>query len=781
MEAEKKKPKINKEDYRKAKSVHDRDFKMGVNPRILKSNLLGEKSNNNFFDLIFNQVNIVSNNLYNKLDLKKTDEKFGKTMTNLRLHMGITSNSYDVTKKLSKNNGMMMRKKNDINIKNLYNEIDIFSGFKLMRKVIQKSILSIFNIKDIIMEQGNLEDDSQKKKHVTIIEKFDKEDENSPEINNLNVVGGAGAEKKNYENKEKCDIEEKDADDLLKKMQELDKENLSLEENRGDSDENPIQVWGKLPILKEKRGKSRRFSVSGNQELVRFEMKDKKESLFDPSANHNDNDTNKKPIEKHELNENNISQNKNSQINNSKNNNINDTSQNLREVNETQLSSNFKNALQQKQSIKEFHKILTSKLYLPKNNARPNSSKNIFPFKLYNPFALNYYDGTHQRNGKKKGINDFINSSMKNKKKSPIVNSNTVRFISQPAIRDIPSEIPSEVIEYTKKKSTHSKFLSKKVLVSSVFYYDYKDNSKLSIPYYFSSTPMTIFGDNNSIVRENLLLVCNNEMTIEDFGKILKFEVTEELSNCHVFVYDQYTGFPYKMYDLCKNTVISPHKVEKKISKKLSTLISHDFKDRNKSIMAHDFSSKIGKKDKIMFVILNDFFDGFTKYEDKVISDLKGFSPILDEFKIVFFNLPGQDYTTFAKKRILNNIFYSDVLDRFLFRLYNNKVFDDSYNIILLGFGNGGQIALSFTSFYEKHWDFLNSIVLFNSFAENDEYINKSMVEILKVVENTKVAKLVEFFIKSITLDPNKLFSHEVTMNSEFENARNLQGKIINY
>jgi len=53
------------------------------------------------------------------------------------------------------------------------------------------------------------------------------------------------------------------------------------------------------------------------------------------------------------------------------------------------------------------------------------------------------------------------------------------------------------------------------------------------------------------------------------------------------------------------------------------------------------------------------------------------------------------------------------------------------------------------------------------------------MLEIIKVAEHTKVSKMVEFFIKSVTVDPNKLFKYELSMNSEFENEKNALGKLI--
>jgi len=103
-------------------------------------------------------------------------------------------------------------------------------------------------------------------------------------------------------------------------------------------------------------------------------------------------------------------------------------------------------------------------------------------------------------------------------------------------------------------------------------------------------------------------------------------------------------------------------------------------------------------------------------------------------------------------------MYYSEFLDKFLFHLSEKGVFDHTYHVILVGFGNGGHIAMTFASCYERYWDFIHSIILFNTYIENDDFMNKSMIEVLKIIETDKSPKLVDFFVKSITVNPKKLF-----------------------
>ena len=160
------------------------------------------------------------------------------------------------------------------------------------------------------------------------------------------------------------------------------------------------------------------------------------------------------------------------------------------------------------------------------------------------------------------------------------------------------------------------------------------------------------------------------------------------------------------------------------------------------------------------------------KEKDKEIEKEKEKEKI-SELKFVLFNLPGQSTTLFSKKIIQNNVYYSDFLDRFIYYLFQEKVFDLSYKIILLGFGNGGHIALTYASLYEKYWNILDSIIMFNSYCKNGPIVNETMVELLRLVNKENNSKTIEFFIKQSTHNINDSFSKDGDGKDGKKNTKN--------
>ena len=122
-------------------------------------------------------------------------------------------------------------------------------------------------------------------------------------------------------------------------------------------------------------------------------------------------------------------------------------------------------------------------------------------------------------------------------------------------------------------------------------------------------------------------------------------------------------------------------------------------------------------------------------------------------------------------------MYYSEFLDRFLYFLFSRKLFDQSYSLILVGFGNGGNIALTYTSIYEKYWDFIHSVIIFNGYCQNDSFLNQSMVEILKNLNNTKNPKNIEFFIKSVIINPKSLL--ENNKDNDNSNSTSIKDKSL--
>eukprot|EP00340_Litonotus_pictus_P012487 CAMPEP_0170538380 /NCGR_PEP_ID=MMETSP0209-20121228/103274_1 /TAXON_ID=665100 ORGANISM="Litonotus pictus, Strain P1" /NCGR_SAMPLE_ID=MMETSP0209 /ASSEMBLY_ACC=CAM_ASM_000301 /LENGTH=1901 /DNA_ID=CAMNT_0010840059 /DNA_START=182 /DNA_END=5887 /DNA_ORIENTATION=- len=196
------------------------------------------------------------------------------------------------------------------------------------------------------------------------------------------------------------------------------------------------------------------------------------------------------------------------------------------------------------------------------------------------------------------------------------------------------------------------------------------------------------------------------------------------------------------------------------------TRVNDNLKDSVRKSVRHYLATHFGSKDK------EDEQD--TSEEKKTEEDIDfSENSQIEIIKHVKFNLPGQPYTVFRKSEgqfVMNNFFYSDFLDRFLYFLNEEKVFDSSYRLIIVGIGNGGQIALTFASLYEKYWSMMLSIILFNSYLENDDFLNKSMIEILKIIESSVDPKIVDFFIRSITVNPGKLLQKEEDIHKLYAN-----------
>lgn len=368
-------------------------------------------------------------------------------------------------------------------------------------------------------------------------------------------------------------------------------------------------------------------------------------------------------------------------------------------------------------------------------------------------------------------------------------------------IKPLNSDIPEDYLDYESKnqnqnssmKSTLKNSLikssnnsyesSKKITVSSIFYYDWGRDGKFDSNnnYYYISTPMTKFNEMNNPVNENPLLF-SQSISADEFMKIGKFGFSKMLKSSEIFVYDQFTAVPYKVTVLkdeseSKNKPVYNSTGLKKDSSSKTIIKNKPAQHETKSLTYRRSSTSMLKESKgakCLIIHLNDFYDSYNKYESEMTQLWSCYSDSLSALKLVFLNLPGQSSTLFSKKAIINNMYNADFLDRFLSYLMRKEYFDHTYYVIFVGFGNGGQIALTYTACYEKYWDLLHSVILFNSYCENDEFINKSMLEILKNIENSKSVKLVDFFVKSITVNPKILLDMNRPRSKGSYNAMNM-------
>jgi len=318
-----------------------------------------------------------------------------------------------------------------------------------------------------------------------------------------------------------------------------------------------------------------------------------------------------------------------------------------------------------------------------------------------------------------------------------------------------------------KKVSLKTQEFSKKSYISSIFYYDWaKDPNKYEVPYYFFTTPLMRLNENNAPTNYNPL----DEMktiNFEDLISIGKFSLIhipprkqKIFKKSKVFVIDQYTAIPYLITDL--------RYLNNKDKKKNNIFDNNNNNDEKRQEENNNNNVNINKngnynsgnmdnapkKSKILVLVLNDFFDCFSNHYELITNALKIFKDSAERFKIINFNFPAQPFTLYNKKNIFNNIYFSKFLDRFLFHLMEKNIFDHTYSIIFMGFGNGGHVALNYVAANEKFFDFINSVIMLNSYCENDENIGKSMLEISKVIENSKNENMIDFFIKSITYNP---------------------------
>ena len=97
MEKNKKKEKgkIKNTHTRKEELNKEFSYKMNVNLRLLKLNLVAEKTKNKFFSLLFNELDTKPDTLYKKLDIPKPKTEQQISMKSLRMHMGINSHIYN--------------------------------------------------------------------------------------------------------------------------------------------------------------------------------------------------------------------------------------------------------------------------------------------------------------------------------------------------------------------------------------------------------------------------------------------------------------------------------------------------------------------------------------------------------------------------------------------------------------------------------------------------------------------------------------------------------------
>ena len=256
----------------------------------------------------------------------------------------------------------------------------------------------------------------------------------------------------------------------------------------------------------------------------------------------------------------------------------------------------------------------------------------------------------------------------------------------------------------------------KKIVITSVFYKTNIDEARSNFE--INKKKISKFKKRN-YKNENQF---NLSLTIssKEFAKIANLNYNNLLLSSQIFIYDNYTAIPYNI------TLIG--KKER-------------MKDNYKSI-------------NLIIFILNDFFESYTKYLKTISSSIKKAyknSDNISKIKIVSFNFPGQSNTIWQSEEILNNIYYKNFFDRFLFYLYHQKKsFNDKYKGFFIGFGNGGFVALSYLSLHEKYFPFFDGAILINSYLSKDIYIDNCMNKIKTYLSQNQDCRIVKNYIDSI-------------------------------
>lgn len=711
------------------------NYEIKINPKFLQLNLLAEKSKNKFFNLILDELKSQPKSINEKMGLDKPKNNYPKNLESLRMHMGLNSkiridSEYkDILKQNGNNRKTSSLGPNECNLhhsnNSITNKMDI-SAYNIEINIFQEYMKMKSNFKPHLKKQNSQGRNSNTLKEI-------KENDNSilkiPEENtkeNQNLFSNEIEEfnKKPNIKEEEEEENEQEANDSVKNY-EKDYWNKNKKDNKRTS----------LMPREDFRNKiSRKYSF---EEEKKIDYKRKSE-LFIKKSNLANNLI--EIIKSKELKENDGNGNNEKNLEEKKNNNFTDTlikiinhfvegQEHLKKINKNKNQNIVKEGLIRLEHV--IHRYHHDEIFQSKNY------DSDFDHEKMQKFVYEKLEKTNKEiilNGKKKtgifGIEDFLGNTEKEKKKK--------------------SKKNEEKSNEKDKKDLKTQEFSKKAQINSIFHYDWaKDPNKYGVPYYYMSTPLMRLNENNLPVYNNPLDETKT-ITFEDFYRIGKFNnvfVPRKYENlykkCRIFVHDQFTAVPYIITDLKTNENVNAEESLNDTKFKYSTINNN--------------SSDSGNKPKIIVLVLNDFFDCFTNYYDFLVSTLGPMSEYADKFKIVSFNFPGQPMTLFNKKNTFNNMYFSKFTDRFLYHLLDRNVFDHTYSLILIGFGNGGNVALNFTAANEKFFDFINSVILLNSFCENDENVGKSMLEVNKVIENSKNESMIDFFLKSITFDPSYL------------------------
>ena len=357
--------------------------------------------------------------------------------------------------------------------------------------------------------------------------------------------------------------------------------------------------------------------------------------------------------------------------------------------------------------------------YINKSFSNDCNYKNDFSY-INNDYS---FENLNNDDNNENNLSNSFNFKNKNLRKESYSYGDLEKFINVDNLEKDKKYFQSLL---TKHKNLNKK--KNKVTVTSVYY---KKNYDKSIPYYLITSD-AIKLKNNMPTNENPIHECSN-IKMKDYSNLFDVKVNKLLEDSNIFIYDNYTAIPYKTISFKKNE----------------------------------------KKNEYIFFILNDFFESYDFYYNLMNSIFKDIFDSYDcSITLIFFNLPGQSATIWSNNIVLNNLYYSNILDRFIFFLMNEKkIFNSKCKIFFIGFGNGAQIALTYLTLYEKNFNMIKGAFLISGYiSSQDKYISNCLNEIkhyldLDIKEGKKIID--NFF------DKNNLFDNILNNNQDLKETEN--------
>ena len=694
------------------------NYNIKINLRLLLSNLLAEKTNNQFFNLLFDEILSDEDSILKHLDIRKPKFNFEKTnLKDLRLQMGISSLNYNPNLIVNENN-----KKNLFLEKMIQNEKEIEKN-QIMKNIRQQ----ICQVDKNLFHEYNLLNNSFKENELN----KNIEEKNRTRTKNRNEIIEeifeyyripALLKTRNFSVGEK---ENKFMNDSNFMLDEEENERYNTLQNK------KVSVLLKMHKIKNLARRKQGLIKKETKRLYKFsqiksldEIKKQKEKQLERFLRFD--------TKKFRRN------NKNSELNENKS---------IEESSKEQLNSSFDISLGENynkgnktdsdsEKWDENKVVLYSIFYNKKSDEFIDSNSSPF-FYITTPFPkLKDFNSTRRINKnpidilRKMDVEYFISlGNFKEKelnKGKNILNSLNVRFYSD----DNFTSIPYEILDYNDTG-------------------DFEQNKKRNA---FKNAYNNFITSNNKVEDKKKYIV----FVLNDF-----FDTYAKYKNIFKNIIHKLKGQYFEMNKNSKKNSRNKKIINLNINEKdeLFPNIKAQKRPTNNPYSKRPIRTfQSTGKDKMPNIFTQNNNNN-TKKKEEPKDQIK--KEKIAELKFVLFNLPGQSTTLFTKANNQNNIYYTDLLDRFIYFLYKEKEFDLSYKIILLGFGNGGHIALTYTSLYEKYWNILDSVILFNSYCRNGTILNETMLEILKTVTREKNPKKVDAFIKQHIRNPKEFNLYE--------------------